>query len=60
MNRLKNQADLRKSLVLWLGSFIVTGLLLFFYFGAPLIPILLAGALTGLVAFFRYFRSKKP
>ncbi|GEM_PF-3956808 len=54
-----NKIDLRKILVPWLASFAFAALILFFYFKAPLMPILLAGVATGVITFVRYFLSKK-
>ena len=42
---------------IWLASYLFAGVLLFFYFGIPLLPILLSGAVTLIVTFIK-FRSK--
>lgn len=36
----------KRSLSLWFGSFLTAGILLFFYAGVPLAPILLGGLLV--------------
>ena len=42
---------------IWLASYLFSSVLLFFYFGIPLLPILLGGAVTLILTFIK-FRSK--
>ena len=64
MNLVSHSEDLEERsvnsyrwLAVWLGSFLMVGTVLFFYFNVPLLPILLAGGIT-LFASFIKFRSK--
>ena len=45
-----------RSLSLWLASYLVVAVLLFFYAGVSLLPILIAGLLTLGVTLFRLWR----
>ncbi len=56
-----NQGKMRlgRALTIWAGSVVCVGLLLFFYGGVPLLPILAAGLFSLGVTLFRHFRSKK-
>ena len=43
----------RRTLRLWVGSFLVIAVVLFCYFGAPVLPVLIAGVLTLAVTLIR-------
>lgn len=43
----------KRSLSLWLGSFLTAGILLFFYAGVPLAPILLGGLIVLGITLYR-------
>ncbi len=61
INRLgmNQNAGLGKTLLFWLGSFLFTAVVLFFYFKVSLGAILLAGILTFFITCGRHFLSKK-
>ena len=46
-----------RAFFLWLGSYVIVGILLFVYAGVPLLPIVLAGAATLAVTFARTFKK---
>ena len=52
-------ADLKKILTFWLASFLVVGIVLFFYFGVSLGSILIAGFVTFCITYGRYWISSK-
>lgn len=48
-----------KVLLFWLGSYVVAGILLFFYAGIPWGPILVAGLVTLCLTVYRLKTSKE-
>ena len=48
-----NPNDEMKRLSLWLLSFLVVAIAMYFYFHAPLLPIVLAGVLTFMITLLR-------
>lgn len=52
------KSDLRKKIVWWFCGYAAAALILIYYFHAPVVPVLLAGALTLALTLFRHFRSK--
>ncbi len=54
-----NKPGLKNKLSLWAVSFILAAILLFFYFHAPLLPILLAGIGTLALVLFRHYKSSR-
>ena len=51
--------NLNRQLTLWLGSFLVVAVVLFFYSNAPVFSILFAGFLTLGITLLRYYLSNK-
>lgn len=51
--------SLGRELVCWLGGYLIIAVLLISYFRAPLLPIVLAGAVTFIVTGIRYLRRSK-
>ena len=47
------------ALRLWLGSFLLVAVVALCFFGAPLVPILLAGALTFVWSVARYAADRR-
>ena len=56
--------SLTRSLMLWLASYLVVAIGLFCYVRIPIGPLLIAGALTGIITVFRHRaasqRREKP
>ncbi len=52
------QPTARRTLVLWLGSFLMAALLLVGYWGVPLVPVAVAGVVTLVVTLIRMGRSR--
>lgn len=50
---------LSKKLAMWLGSFIVIGFCMVYYFGMPLVPLLSVGVATLVVTIARHYLIKK-
>ena len=46
-----------RSLMLWLGSFLIVAMILIFYFRAPVLPILAGGAAAWIVTAMRKKKS---
>jgi membrane protein implicated in regulation of membrane protease activity len=55
----KNKMTSARVMSLWLGSFIVVASFLYYHFGVPLLPIVLAGGFTLVVTVIRYFFSRR-
>lgn len=53
-----NDNNLNKKLITWAATFLCVAVLLFFYFHAPILPILLAGAGTLLIVLFQNSKKK--
>ena len=52
-------ASLGRTMAIWLGSFVTVASLLAMRRLVPLVPLLLAGALTGLITLVRFFYAKR-
>ena len=52
-------ASLGRTMAIWLGSFVVVASLLAIRRLVPLMPLLLAGALTGLITLVRYYYTNR-
>jgi len=50
---------LKRALTLWLAGFLISAILLYSYFHAPIGPILIAGILTFFITYVRYSSKKK-
>ena len=48
----------RPTLRIWLGSFLIVAVVASCFFGAPLWPVLMAGAATLIVTLMRHYASK--
>ncbi len=52
----RKQIDFTKRLSMWLGSYLVIGICLFYYMHIPFLPILFGGLLTLAFTVKRYYR----
>ena len=55
----QNKLGLAKRLFLWLGSFLIIGACMAYYFNMPIVPIALAGLMTLIVTLLRHWTSNK-
>ena len=53
----EGSVDSKRWFFIWLSSFGFAGLILFFYFGVPLLPILASGVITFIATLIK-FRTK--
>ncbi len=54
-----NKNDVNRRLTLWAVTFFSIAVILFFYFKAPLLPLLLAGISTFCIVVVRYFSEQQ-
>ncbi len=52
---MSQKASFGKALTFWLGSFLLSAIVMFFYFKVSLGAVLLAGIVTFLITWARYF-----
>lgn len=55
----KSTFGLGKKLGMWLGSFVVIGFCMVYYFGMPLAPLISVGVATLAVTLARHYFSKR-
>jgi hypothetical protein len=59
MNTENKKLSLGRSLLMWLGSWLIIGFCMFYYFGMPVVPLISVGIATLVITLGRHFLLKR-